>query len=137
MANPFGAPWVVKMPDGTEQKFPLLKMRQIATLQAVIQAERSEIARRLASEQKLKPEESAKIRAMMEREEIDIVIVRVWAQSPNGCVRVLQESLGAGSDDVIDSLAPNDAIEAALRVTGWVPQEPKAAPANPSPADAP
>ncbi len=131
MANSFGAPWVLKQSDGTEQKFPLLKMRQIATIQAVIQAERSEVARRLASEQKLKPEESARMRALMEREDVDIVVVRVWAQSPAGCVRILQESLGEGADAIIDSLSPNEAIEAALRVTGWLPQEIKPTPPNP------
>jgi hypothetical protein len=123
-------------------------MRQIATLQAVIAAEHSAIARRLAEEQKLKPEESAKFRMMMEREDVDIVTLRVWCQSPAGSIRVLEESLTGGDRSketlakagaIIDRLPVNDALEAALRVTGWTPppemEQPKT-PANPSSADA-
>jgi len=129
MSNSFGEPWIVKLADGTEVKFPLLKMRQLATLQGVISAERSEIARRLANEQKLPPAEAAKLRAMMEREEINIYSVQNWARTPVGALRILQESVGgtpAESQATIDQLpTPETAVEAALRVTGWVPEATK------------
>ena len=142
----FGAPWVLKL-DGEEIQFPLLKMRQIATLQAVMVAERSAMAQKLAEQQKLKPDEGARMRMMVEREDVDIVTLRIWCQSPAGSVRTLEESLAGGdrskealakADAVIDRLPVDEAVHAALRVTGWTPppEEKSKAPANPSSADA-
>jgi hypothetical protein len=130
----FGAPWILVRKDQPEQAFPLLKMRQLATIQNAILAERSEIGKRLALEQKLPPDQAAKLRALMERDEVNIFAVREWSRTPSGCVRILQESLANGSrkpedlapaDAVIDGLQFDDAVEAALRVTGWVPPPPE------------
>ena len=75
-----------------------------------------------------------------QREEIDLVDLRVWSQTPSGAIRVLQESLTGGSrapealaaaDAVIDGMAFGDCVEAALRVTGWTPPPPDKKPESP------
>ena len=138
----FGAPWVLVRKDLPEQAFPLLRMRQLATIQNAILAARSEIGKRNALEQKLPPDQAAKLRALMERDEVNLWTVREWAKTPSGSVRILQESLTDGSrkaedlavaDAVIDGLGFEDAIEAALRVTGWTPDPPVDEKAGPTP----
>jgi len=142
----FGAPWILVRKDQPEQQFPLLKMRQLATIQNAILAERSEIGKRLALEQKLPPDQGAKLRALMERDEVTIYSVQEWARTPSGSVRILQESLTNGSrkaedlataDAIIDGLSFEEAIEAALRVTGWKPMPPADDKAGPTPPPEP
>jgi hypothetical protein len=120
--NAYGAPWVVRAGDA-EYKFPLLKMKQMAVLQAVIQAERSEVARRLALEHKLKLEEVVRSRSLVELAGMDIGVIRSWVISPAGIQRTLEESLtgNPAAAEILASLDYSTLEEAALRVTGWTP----------------
>ncbi len=131
MEKAFGAPWVLKYGE-TSFTFPLLKMRQLAELQAKLRAARMAAAKANLDITKMKPIEVAQFLTPIECADIDIVAVRLWVQTPAGALEALRLSLGTEADAMIDQLQPDDAIEAALRVTGWMPLSiDKEAKANP------
>jgi hypothetical protein len=128
MLKNFGAPWSLDRGDGTVIQFPLLKMRQLAELQNRLRAVRVAAAKK-SLDPKLKPTEATQFLTSVESSTIDIVDLRTWVQSPEGCEAALRLSLtDAGYDEVDLHLPVDDQIVAALRVTGWTPPEtPKAA----------
>ena len=124
LATAFGAPWVIERPGTTPLTFPMLKMRQLAELQSHMRASRLDAARRHAVSQKMKPEDSTRYLTQIESGIIEIGEIRAWAITPEGIVATLRLSLGAKPDDpmdVLDTIPPDQAAEAALRATGWVP----------------
>ena len=120
LTQAFGAPWTLVYGDIT-YTFPLLKMRQLAELQAKLRAVRMAAAKANLDTSKMKPLEVAQYLTPIECADIDIVSVRLWVQTPEGALEALRLSLGEGADAKIDALKVDDAIEAALRVTGWTP----------------
>jgi len=126
----FGAPYILEVGDAAEAKtltFPLLKMRQVAELQAAMTAERIAILRKNLDEAKAPASERAQRLAAVEINTINIFELRNWAETPAGSLKVLAKSLGK-TDDETDTyllgLDPVQVAEAALRVTGWTPPAP-------------
>ena len=123
----FGAPYVLPLDDGTTHAvftFPLLKMRQVAELQAAMTAERIAILRKNLDEAKVPASERAQRLAAVEINTINIFELRNWAETPAGSLKVLAKSLGKTEDETdiyLLGLDPVQVAEAALRVTGWVP----------------
>ena len=120
--NSFGVPWVLNRPNMPPVKFPLLSMRQTAEAQALIRSNRVAAAKAHVAEQKAKPEEATRYLTTVSVGLIDLADVRQWAMTPEGAEAILKLSLGDSFAQVITTVSPVQAVEAALRVTGWEPE---------------
>ena len=134
----FGAPYVYVTPNGATLIFPLLKMRQIAALQATVNANRVAVMRKFLDEFKVSPSEKAARLGSVELTPINMVELRMFAESPVGSLEVLKISTaleGDALDMVLAQMGLDDIPEAAVRVLGWLPPKKEDKP-NPPPTDA-